>query len=508
MSRLKVIILLLFLTFVKANAQEESLEPLAIKVLAPYASITNFNNLVWQNPAMMFEKSYTDLSTIYVTGILDSRDEAYIVEQGYEDRSVNIGADSYSHLSDKIKVYGSAYYEESHNNMMVWSNNIDYSIIYPYVTADSIGGDMRSKKYFFNGGYTQQFGDWNVGGEASYRVIVAYRDKDPRPRNIVSDFNAKVGATRVVNSYIAGLSVGIRSYNQNSDVSYYADKGSTSLYHMLGLGTDYVRFSGSYDDVDFKGYALSASIDLIPRENYGLKFSVGGDYLNLTKYITNLNSAPINEIHEMELTSALSWLSTVGSFEYGAMIDGNIKNRQGQENILGDALANVYPVISEQTPFTANTIDLTASLLFGKNILENKWGWRITPSCAYNSVSQEYVLTGRFFEIANFTPKVEVFSALNIKNGLLKLSAAYSNRSNIESSYSLTGLEDGYSVKETLLKNISYLSDNYSSLNCEFGADYFLSRKYILGLSISYMCQNYESMGKINVAGATVALKF
>jgi hypothetical protein len=38
---------------------------------------------------------------------------------------------------------------------MLWNENADYDVIYPYVAADSIGGDMKFENYTFSGGYAK-----------------------------------------------------------------------------------------------------------------------------------------------------------------------------------------------------------------------------------------------------------------------------------------------------------------------------------------------------------------
>lgn len=102
---------------------------------------------------------------------------------------------------------------------------------------------MKEEEYKFSGGYTYRFGKWAGGAELDYRAVIAYRDKDPRPRNIISDLKASLALSRNLGEkYILGLSVQARKYNQRSDIKYLADKGPTSVYQMLGLGMDYVRF--------------------------------------------------------------------------------------------------------------------------------------------------------------------------------------------------------------------------------------------------------------------------
>ena len=82
------------------------------------------------------------------------------------------------------------------------------------------------------------------GITGGYRASHNYRDKDPRPRNTASDLSFALGAGYRLGTYRLGVSADFRLYQQKSEISFLADKGSTSVYHMLGLGMDYVRFAG------------------------------------------------------------------------------------------------------------------------------------------------------------------------------------------------------------------------------------------------------------------------
>ena len=78
-----------------------------------------------------------------------------------------------------------------------------------------------------------------------YRASHNYRDKDPRPRNTASDLSFSAGGGYRLGTYRIGVSADFRYYQQYSEISFLADKGSTSVYHVLGLGMDYARFAGN-----------------------------------------------------------------------------------------------------------------------------------------------------------------------------------------------------------------------------------------------------------------------
>lgn len=118
-------------------------------------------------------------------------------------------------MSDASRIWGNAYYHNGERKNVQWNESADYELIYPYVMADTIGGDIKSETYFFEGGYAASHGRWTFGGEFSYRALLEYRDVDPRPRNSIADLQGKAGASYQFNKrYAVALSAEALSTNK------------------------------------------------------------------------------------------------------------------------------------------------------------------------------------------------------------------------------------------------------------------------------------------------------
>ncbi|MCD8317749.1 MAG: hypothetical protein LUC45_02320 [Paraprevotella sp.] len=123
-----------------------------------------------------------------------------------------IEADSYLRLSPSTTVWGEASYRNGKRRAVKWNSTADYLLLYPYVMADSVGGDLTCEQYTFDGGWAWQNGRFAIGAEVSFRAEHEYRTIDPRPRSIVTELNALVGASYRWKSYTWGVTAGGQFY--------------------------------------------------------------------------------------------------------------------------------------------------------------------------------------------------------------------------------------------------------------------------------------------------------
>ena len=89
-------------------------------------------------------------------------------------------------------------------------------------------------------------------------------------------------------AYRLGVSTDFRLYQQKSEISFLADKGSTSVYHMLGLGMDYVRFAGNQTGTKHQGIGWGGSIGILPVDTEkGISATVSVDRMSMDKKLSN-----------------------------------------------------------------------------------------------------------------------------------------------------------------------------------------------------------------------------
>lgn len=471
------------------------------KLLSEYSRTAVFRNQVWQNAAIRFEQRPFSLTSVSVKGLYEQRGDAALAQEGNGRKDFSAEVNSFVVLNPRNRLFGQASYRNGRREDVVWNENSDYSLLYPYVVGDSIGGFMKEEEYKFSGGYAYRFGKWTAGAELGYRAVIAYRDKDPRPRNIISDLQASLALSRNLSGkYNLGLAMQARKYNQKSEITFLADKGSTSVYQMLGLGMDYVRFAGTQTSTRYTGEGIGGSVDLLPvsndGENNGFSASLRADYFHLTKELSSTNYTPINEIKNVDVSLETAWTRCNREWGYGVHLLAALQQRTGVENIFGEPSGAIYPQISSVDQFKNTTLKAGLKGKIGQRLNGNRrWGWTLLPTAGYWQTKPEYKGNGRYVKMASASGGLEAQSLWKASRMLLSASLAGGYTTNVKADYSLTGLDGKGPVGSTLLSNIDYLSDDHASVALKLRGDYLLNDRYAVFLSANWLHQEYDKCG-------------
>lgn len=474
-----------------------------------YLSTRYLSHSLWLNPAIAYDMHSINTTTISLNALTNKNEQASIAETGFGGKQFFFDALTYTQLDNNDKVYGEAYYKTETVYNQLWNENIDYSMIYPYVVGDSIGGDMNIETYYFKGGYVKRFKRNTLGVEMAYRAAIGFRDTDPRPHNTVSDLDLKIGVSRLLGSYTLGLSASTKVYKQNSTITYYADIGATDVYQMLGLGYDYTRFSGDKTSSRYEGSQWGATLDLKQEGNNGLQLSLGAKMLDVTKILTALNYVPINLVNEKELSFDGAYNQECKAFSYKIHLSAYYKHRTGTENVLGAATDNVYPVISSSSPFMSQDINSQLDLLaYGHNSTKT-WCWMVSPYVNINMLEQSYTATNtRYYEISNARAGFNAQSLWNRQKLVYILNASFGMQTNLKSDYSLAGLDTNTSVAKSQLSNINYLATEYTQFSAGAEVNYLLNTKYALTVGVVFTQTNYTGLKNNNLLTICAGLKF
>lgn len=249
----------------------------------------------------------------------------------------------------KNDIWGSAGYENGTRRDVRFSETSDFGLLYPYVMADTIGGDRYEETYRFEGGFAHHAGAFSVGARGGYRALLAYRTVDPRPRNLVGDLDFAAG---VVWHGRKGLRVGaaveMGKYKQTNVLEFYNETGVPVVYHSTGLGMDYYRFRGTNTGTYYNGRTFGGIVHGSLDAGAGMAYaSIRYSHFSFDKIISTLNELPMASAGEHTVEAEAGYymalcggraLSVRGMLAY--------KGRTGTENVFGDAQNNVYPQIA------------------------------------------------------------------------------------------------------------------------------------------------------------------
>lgn len=305
-------------------------------------------------------------------------DEAFLPAEGKGLSQGEFLARARHWLDSLHRAEGTVSYERGVKRAVNWNTSSDWELLAPYVTIDTVGGDLQKEQYKFYARYAGRKNSFLYSGALRYRALHEYRAVDPRPRNVTADLEASVQAGLVLGGNALTLEVAYRKYHQNDDVSFQGARGyNTAIIHYLGLGSDYARFSGSSAStgVRFRGDGFSALLRLEPAGRQGWTAGLSYTYLDIVRQIKGQNEAPITSLLRQELKACGGYLWPK------AMVQGQVayKLNQGTENVLDQTGA--FLPLAGLTLYREPSLEARLQARFLKEAVSGLWS--LSPAIGY-----------------------------------------------------------------------------------------------------------------------------
>lgn len=443
------------------------------------------------------------------------------VRYGDESRAVDVqrgtGATTWGFEADSYMKYrsstlwGSAGYRNGRQRGVRWNESSDAGMIYPYFTADSIGGDLHVETYSFAGGYADHNDRWAWGVTLGYNAGLYYRNIDPRPRNTTGRLDiAAGGAVRIGRSdYRGGVSVSYRKYKQSCDIEFVNELSDNSIWHLTGLGTHYERFAGSGYSHYYNGHRWGVSADLYPSSRKGAVASVTYTSFKFDHVLTSFNKLPLQSAADNRLTVMAGWLAPGTVHDFAGTVSATVGKRTGTENLFGDASGNVYPQIG--------ALDLYSHALtvVGADML---WQWHhgggallsVKPAVAWSRSEEKYIEPRRRLLLSSVSPGATVQYSCRPANAwhavvALRFVCNLPVDDACELPYD-SSMPPG--LQEVDINRYEILSKSNTGAGINVNVSRALTDRYALGLSLSYTRHNYADGVHADYASAAVSFIF
>lgn len=357
---------------------------------------TNILGNALHNPAFMHAAYTTSLSEMYLSMSYEQASRPLQAEKGDGHTLGNIAVSSYLKLSPNTTVWGGASYQTGRKRNIRFNSTSDYDQLYPYVMADTIGGDLQNEQYAFSGGYAVKLKQWTFGAEIDFRAEHEYRTIDPRPRGIATDLTLRIGLARAYGNYNMGAGIGMRTYKQTNNVDFYNPLGVVPEYHMTGLGTNYVRFAGAVRSSYYKGTGAIADLQLSPLDASGAYLSIEGSYMPYNNILTELNALPITRL-EVSTTAMQAGWKHEGKMRWAAYSGWNMEHRRGNEHIAGSSSSTEYKSLITLSMFRSRKSDCHVGGAIGigrqsQFMLHARLGW-LDDHSEYIDLKREMAFT-------------------------------------------------------------------------------------------------------------------
>lgn len=461
-----------------------------------------------ENPALMWfsrDFSITDLSLGYER---EKRGEASLLQTGNGYQGVGFSARSFIRLDDRQVAFGKAGYRNGKKKQVVWNETADFQWIYPYVAGDSVGGDLQTEIYYFSGGYAWSNGTWTVGVNADYRAQLESRKVDPRPRTVVSDLDAALAAARKIGDrYVLSLAGYGRFYHQYSEMKYFYDMTSPPLYHLTGLGMDYVRFTGSALKSTYRGFGGGSSVSILPVDLYGFSASVKYNYFGFTKELTQYNNLPLLEMKDHTVSAVVAYRGNGNSLDYGVELSGQYQKRTGTENIFNEVSNVSYDKISSSGTYFNSVYSARLQADLGSTLASGLTWW-VTPSGSFYRFESEYPSEGRRMDFSRWTAGFGATVQIQADRWLWSVSASAGYSGGIAGALNLEGTDGRLSLPHSYETNYRYLTDSYTNVGAGFRVARVLSRDIALFLETDYKVGFFRECGTTTRWNISVGLTF
>ena len=366
------------------SASPDSLSIIDREAIETVSSARMFES-IYSNPAMTSlrrDNSYSSAGLEW--GYRTARDgQPYNPATGCSENHGAFSADTYlKHGNSTLS--GFASYTTGKIRSMEWCETSDYEMVYPYIMADEAGGNLNEEIYRFGGGISTNSGRWHYGASLAYKAGLYYRSIDPRPRNVTGLLNLGVGGGIAAGRPIYAIGIRADKYKQTNSIEFMRELGSTKIYHLTGLGTDYARFAGAGVSTYYTGWRYGASADIHPQATRtGLTAHAAISRLALTNIISDLNKLPMASIREMGYQVEAGWKGRI----IAAKAYAHVTRRLGDENIFGDAQSGSYPRIASLTLYAHNHVSTGADMAVTV-CSSKKWNIKTAAHAAYTHDNQ------------------------------------------------------------------------------------------------------------------------
>ncbi|MDR3062246.1 MAG: hypothetical protein LBU57_09065 [Dysgonamonadaceae bacterium] len=433
---------------------------------------------IWENPALAKNIRNFSLVDLNLNANVENN-ENQIPQLGKEIRQGSFNTDAQLCLKNNDYIWGKAFYRNGKKENVQWNESADFFRLYPYVALDTIGGDLKYEQYYFQGGYSKDYGGFSWGISADFKEGMEYRDKDPRPKNLTSDLSADLGATwKCTINYLLAANVHLGKYKQENNVSFYSDLGSAPVYNAVGLGLLNNRFWSNQSQTYFTGSDYGISLTFLPDKSSGWSGNLQYNQSKLNKRITNPAKIDLNRTNTNTIQADIARINKSITKNSGFIVSLQYQKRLGYESIVGDIIKGTYEILGENQPYKSEYKKLSVKGLYEKN---ERISWSVQPEFSAGEMKAGYVSPHRLMKIAFWRPQLQTTLQNTFGKSLivLNLNGAYQGLFNKK-------LEIDTQTSGQMMENKQVLNNTYHSLTSKYTC---------ISLDVKYYYSRTENWG-------------
>lgn len=487
--RFNYIFFLFFILSVVSQAQNNSLKNHLQNSLPVNQFFDSINTSI-ADQIISKRTNYTALSGKYY----NAKENNFIQQKGNGINHYSFHATSNFSIDSMNYVWGNVYYKNGTRKNVKWNESSDYDKIFPYVMADSVGGNLSVEEYYIQGGYNRKMKDFNFGIKADYRALMEYRNRDPRPKNIISDLNFGLGfSSKITQEKLISLNLLLHKYTQSNELKFFNELGNPEVFHFNGLGIYSNLFRNNNRRVYFDGSGYGFQLNYLNSSKKGLMASIGYSKTSIEKILTELQSLVASTIDENKYSFNISYSTPDLAIFKGIKLSSQFRNRKGTEGIFFNETSSNYKKIGEATRYHFDEKRIEFSSLFELMKNHKIQNLSLSPSVQYFSSNEKYTEPSIKQSIEKLIVGLDtnLFYQLNDKT-LLNFKVDLGVNHNLSNQWLSNYTYQKPSIEEMMNQNYQYHTSNYWFINLAYRHNYILNDKYTIFLESSYKYASFK----------------
>ncbi|HJD91421.1 DUF6850 family outer membrane beta-barrel protein [Bacteroides coprosuis] len=438
--------------------EKDSLSLIQKKWLIEQPANQFMRDLYMHNPALRYYSAKTSISTIQLDGQTYRESEPINWQKGEKYRHYSISAHTLRELSANSLVWGGASYQNKTTKGLRFNNTSDYEKIAPYVLADTIGGQFYSETYQFQGGYLHHFkSKLTLGLELNYRAEIGYKRQDPRPKNIVSDLEFKLGISQALKKhYLVGMGFYFQNYKQQNTIQFFSSHLTTPIYHLTGLGMRSMRFDGTFYGVQFDGISYGANLNFQPQNQRGWFAHTSWIHTKVDKRISEWSNIPMNRLQSYLLEGTAGFQAT----HWAVKLVGEINTKEGTDYLYGKPQGRTLPKIGEEQLYNQEYLKVGIAGLWQTSFSTKNLEWVIEPQLSFQSLKESYDLPNRKLEKQVLNIKLLSTLRKEFNTGALTWKAQVDIIPHLSHSIVMSEMEEDNPIRPLIEQQMTLVSKN------------------------------------------------
>jgi hypothetical protein len=463
----KLIFLSVFLSVANVYAQDTTMH--VNQVTEQISPVVTWRDEVYSSPSLHpFYRMYN--YSLLGAHLEDSKKDLYLRQEGSGNTTLKINSESFLKNLKGISLWGKAYYTNDKIKQVNFNETLDYHYVYPYVMADTVGGNLNAESYYFGGGLSKEIGRLRYAIQGSFKGIQSFRNRDPRPKNISSDIDFSLSvAKQLAKEKAFSLDLNLQKYNQNNGLDFVNELGFPLVYHDAGLGVYNELLAGSRTQAYYKGLRLGAQLNFVPTNLNGFSAQIGFDNFNLSKELSSINDK-IAEVNDNNIHLLLAYHHQTQVNSFIVKLKGYFTKREGIEATFSNTGGASLYKVSNELRYNNEKLGIQLHAAYGKTTKNLNWYFGFEG--IFSTDKESYLLPDRFMDYQ--TASAGVFASLTKPLGktLLTFDVKATQLTVLNSNFDWDNVNPRTGIYQMLNANYAYLTSDIltitSALRCDF----------------------------------------